>query len=182
MDVEGLREVILKYRLFFWQWHAVRTIIQMINCEKTKKAGPWVSSNWYKLYNWGKSSFKTLILIWGLEQQSAINCKWSLLPYSNSQLSDCASDMLQIQLRKWNKGTKRSDTFCLSPSVSLHALSWWVFCALILARGSEGKKNECASKCAGNPQPHHGYAANCDAFSSLSLLDYWAHPSRLTGK
>lgn len=129
-----------------------------------------------------KSSFKTPILIWGLEQQSAINCKWSLLPYSNSQPSDCASDMLQIQLRKWNKGTKRSDTFCLSPSVSLHALSWWVFCALILARGSEGKKNECASKCAGNPQPHRGYAANCDAFSSLSLLGYWAHPSRLTGK
>lgn len=127
-------------------------------------------------------SFKTPVLIWDLQQQSVIKCKWSLLPYSYSQPSDCASDMLQIQLRKWNKGTKRRDAFHLSASVSLHALSWWVFCALILARGSEAKKNECASECAGSPQPHHGCTARCGAFSSLSLLDYWAHPSRLTGK
>lgn len=54
--------------------------------------------------------------------------------------------MQQIQLRKLNQGTKRSDAFHLAPSDSLHALSWWVFCALLLARDSEGNKSERVSQ------------------------------------
>lgn len=54
--------------------------------------------------------------------------------------------MQQIQLRKFNKGIKRSDAFHLAPSVSLYALSWWVFCALLLARDSEGNKSKRVSQ------------------------------------
>lgn len=100
-----------------------------------------------------------------------INCKWSLLPYSNSQPPDCASDTQQIQLRKLNEGTKRSDAFHLVPSLYLFALSWWVFCALVQARDSEGNKSECVSQ--GVLGTHSSTTAVQFAVMLLALLPSW---------